>query len=99
MVPPLMVEAVCRWVSGEESRTLLTWQTEELGARQRLAREVLGGHPLGGRPHGANLWLPLPEGLRSAVLVDALAQRNVRVTSAEPFCVGSEPARRRCACA
>ncbi|WP_445157257.1 aminotransferase-like domain-containing protein [Halomonas sp. E14] len=92
MVPPLMVEAVCRWVSGEESRTLLTWQTEELGARQRLAREVLGGHPLGGRPHGANLWLPLPEGLRSAVLVDALAQRNVRVTSAEPFCVGSEPA-------
>ncbi|MCC5883034.1 MAG: PLP-dependent aminotransferase family protein [Halomonas sp.] len=92
MVPPLMVEAVCRWVAREESRTLLEWQTEELGARQRLARETLLGHAISGRPHGANLWLPLPEGQRSAAFVEALAQRNVIVTSAEPFCVGSEPA-------
>ncbi|MCE9681302.1 PLP-dependent aminotransferase family protein [Halomonas alkalisoli] len=92
MVPSLMVEAVCRWVASDDDTTLLAWQTRELGERQRLAREKLAGFTLGGRPHGANLWLPLPEGLRSAVLLEALARRDVLVTSAEPFCVGSEPA-------
>ncbi|RCV86797.1 PLP-dependent aminotransferase family protein [Billgrantia montanilacus] len=92
MVPSLMVEAVCRWVASEDDRTLLAWQTQELGERQRLARETLAGFAVGGRPHGANLWLPLPEGQRSAVLQEALARRDVLVTSAEPFCVGSEPA-------
>ncbi|MCE8027760.1 PLP-dependent aminotransferase family protein [Billgrantia desiderata] len=92
MVPPLMVEAVCRWVASDDSRVLLDWLIEELGARQRLARERLAGYALGGREHGNNLWLPLPEGQRSAILLAALAQRNVLVSSAEPFCVGSEPA-------
>ncbi|MCE8015550.1 PLP-dependent aminotransferase family protein [Halomonas sp. MCCC 1A17488] len=92
MVPPLMVEAVCRWVASEESDALLDWLIEELGERQRMARERLAGYAVSGRPHGNNLWLPLPEGLRSAVFVEALAQRRVLVSSAEPFCVGSEPA-------
>ncbi|MBA2780840.1 PLP-dependent aminotransferase family protein [Billgrantia kenyensis] len=92
MVPPLMVEAVCRWVASEDSRALLDWLFVELGERQRLARQRLAAYAPGGRPHGANLWLPLPEGLRSAVLVEALSQRNILVNSAEPFCVGSEPA-------
>ncbi|GAB2788896.1 PLP-dependent aminotransferase family protein [Halomonas shantousis] len=92
MVPPLMVEAVCRWVAGGDADRLLAWQTDELGERQRLAHEILAGFELHGRPHGANLWLPLPSGLRGAVLLDALEQRGVRVTSAEPFCVGSTPA-------
>lgn len=92
MVPPLMVEAVCRWVASEESDVLLEWLIEELGERQRMARERLTGYAISSRPHGNNLWLPLPEGLRSAVFVEALAQRNVLVSSAEPFCVGSEPA-------
>lgn len=92
MAPPLMVEAVCRWVASEESDTLLEWLIEELGERQRMARERLAGHTVSGRPHGNNLWLPLPEGMRSAVLAEALARRGVLVSSAEPFCVGSEPA-------
>ena len=92
MVPALMVEAVCRWVASDDDTSLIAWQTQELGERQRLARERLDGFDVGGRPHGANLWLPLPEGLRSAVLQEALARRDVLVTSAEPFCVGSEPA-------
>ncbi|QOR38533.1 PLP-dependent aminotransferase family protein [Billgrantia diversa] len=92
MVPPLMVEAVCRWVASDDSRALLDWLIQELGERQQLARLRLAGYTTSGRLHGNNLWLPLPEGLRSAVLVEALAQRNVLVSSAEPFCVGSEPA-------
>ena len=92
MVPPLMVEAVCRWVASEESDALLKWLFEELSTRQRMARERLAGYAVNGRVHGNNLWLLLPVGLRSAVFVEALAQRNVLVSSAEPFCVGSEPA-------
>ncbi len=92
MVPPLMVEAVCRWVTSDDSRALLDWLIEELGARQSLARDCLANYSLSGRPHGNNLWLPLPEGLRSAELMEALAQRHILVSSAEPFCVGSEPA-------
>ncbi|MDZ7853220.1 MAG: hypothetical protein U5L98_11400 [Halomonas sp.] len=45
-----------------------------------------------GRPHGNNLWLPLPEGLRAAELLAALEDRGVRLTGPEPFCVGSQPA-------
>ncbi|GAA0576874.1 PLP-dependent aminotransferase family protein [Halomonas salifodinae] len=92
MVPPLMVEAVCRWVASEDAERLLAWQTEELGARQALARERLAGFPVEGRPHGSNLWLPLPNGLRGAALQATLTQRGLKLTSAEPFCVGSEPA-------
>ncbi|MCG6657993.1 PLP-dependent aminotransferase family protein [Halomonas campisalis] len=92
MVPPLMVEAVCRWVASRDSERLLAWQTEELGARQRLARERLAAFAPTGRPHGANLWLPLPGEQRSAALLEGLERRGLRATSAEPFCVGSEPA-------
>ncbi|MGR2740162.1 aminotransferase-like domain-containing protein [Billgrantia sp. Q4P2] len=92
MVPPLMVEAVCRWVACGDSDILLEWLVQELGERQKLARQRLAGYATSGRLHGNNLWLPLPEGLRSAVFVEALTRRGVLVSSAEPFCVGSEPA-------
>ncbi|WP_163560023.1 PLP-dependent aminotransferase family protein [Halomonas sp. NO4] len=92
MVPPLMVEAVCHWVASEDAERLLSWQTQELGERQRLAHERLGNYAPSGRPHGSNLWLPLPEGVRAAELLASLEARGVRLTSAEPFCVGSEPA-------
>lgn len=92
MVPPLMVEAACRWVESEDAATLLAWQTAELGERQRLARARLAGYAPTGRPHGSNLWLPLPEGVRAAELLADLERHGVRLTGPEPFCVGSEPA-------
>ncbi|SDM38179.1 transcriptional regulator, GntR family [Franzmannia pantelleriensis] len=92
MVPPLMIAAVCQWLASGDAETLLAWQCEELAARQALARKRLAGFEVSGQPLGANLWLTLPHGMRSAALVEALASRDVRVTSAEPFCVGSEPA-------
>ena len=92
MVPPLMVEAVCRWIASDDADRLLTWQTEELGLRQKMARGYLAGFDVQSRTHGSNMWLTLPPGLRSAVLLEALEQRKVRLTSAEPFCVGSIPA-------
>ncbi|MBD3895540.1 PLP-dependent aminotransferase family protein [Halomonas sp. ML-15] len=92
MVPPLMIAAVCQWLASGDAETLLAWQCEELVARQALARQRLAGFEISGQPLGANLWLTLPYGMRSAALIDALERRGVRVTSAEPFCVGSASA-------
>ncbi|SDL42599.1 DNA-binding transcriptional regulator, MocR family, contains an aminotransferase domain [Modicisalibacter muralis] len=92
MVPPLMVEAACRWIESGAAAKLLAWQLEELAARQRMACERLAAFAPRGRPHGFHLWLELPAGWRAAALLEQLERQRVRVTSAEPFCVGSEPA-------
>ncbi|MGP9569195.1 aminotransferase-like domain-containing protein [Halomonas sp. AOP5-B2-8] len=92
MVPPLMVDVACHWVNQEAAKELLTWQTQELAERQRLTAEWLQGFTLSGRSHSSNVWLTLPEGRRAVELCERLLQRGVKVSSAEPFCVGSTPA-------
>ncbi|SEM90712.1 PLP-dependent aminotransferase family protein [Halomonas caseinilytica] len=92
MVPPLMVETTCRWIASDASRRLLDWQTRELEARQRLARQRLANYPTSGRERSSNLWVTLPAGRRGSEVQELLAQRGVRVSTPEPFCVGSEPA-------
>ncbi|MDR5866236.1 aminotransferase-like domain-containing protein [Halomonas koreensis] len=92
MVPPLMVEAACRWMEDPASRELLAWQLEELAARRTMALARLAPH----EPHSAEgsslVWLPLPAGRRGSEVQARLARRGVQVTTPEPFCVGSEPA-------
>ena len=92
MVPPLMAEIVCRWIANGAAEKLLAWQLEEIAVRQRMARERLAAFAPRGREHGFHLWLELPPGWRAAALIEQLERQQVRVTSAEPFCVGSEPA-------
>ncbi|WP_447043286.1 aminotransferase-like domain-containing protein [Vreelandella sp. H-I2] len=92
MVPPLMVDVVCHWVHQAAAQELLAWQTDELAERQRLAAEWLQGVTLSGRSHSSNVWLTLPEGSRAVEFCERLLQRGVKVSSAEPFCVGSTPA-------
>ncbi len=91
MVAPLLVETVCAWLTSGNAAPLITWQVEEVRARQRLARSVLDEWSLSSRPSSFDLWLALPEGQRSQAMVESLAARGVHVTSAEPFCVGNEP--------
>ncbi|WP_249975920.1 PLP-dependent aminotransferase family protein [Vreelandella olivaria] len=92
MVPPLMVDVACHWITQSAAHTLLEWQTEELAMRQQLAASILSGYTLGRRAHGSNVWLTLPEGSRAVALCERLLNRGVKVSSAEPFCVGSAPA-------
>ncbi|WP_311065382.1 PLP-dependent aminotransferase family protein [Halomonas sp. DWK9] len=92
MVPPLMVDLVCHWVAQPVAEELLTWQTQELAARQRLVSEYLEGYALSRQPSGSNVWLTLPEGVRALELCARLNQQGIKLTSAEPFCVGSAPA-------
>ncbi|MDN3556816.1 PLP-dependent aminotransferase family protein [Halomonas maura] len=92
MVPPLMVEAACRWMEDPASHELLEWQTREIAARQALAQERLAAYAPQGRTNSSILWLPLPAGRRSSEAQALLAQRGVKVSTPEPFCVGSEAA-------
>lgn len=92
MVPPLMVEVVCRWIDSGAAERLLDWQLDEIATRQRMARQRLAAFAPRGQLHGFHLWLELPAGWRAAALIEQLERQGVRVTSAEPFCVGSEPA-------
>ncbi|MGM0834310.1 MAG: PLP-dependent aminotransferase family protein [Pseudomonadota bacterium] len=92
MVPPLMVDIACYWIAQPEAASLLTWQTEELAARQQIVTEIFFGYTLGRSHNGSNVWLTLPEGSRAIELCERLQLQGVKVSSAEPFCVGSTPA-------
>ena len=92
MPPPLMASLVCQWIDSGDADRLLAWQGEEIAARHALAAERLAGIDYRARPGGFFLWLGLPAGLRATQVVEELAGRQVRVTAAEAFCVGSEPA-------
>ena len=92
MVPPLMVDLVCHWVSQPSAHELLAWQTQELAARQHIVTDYLKGYSLSRQPNGSNVWLTLPDGVRALELCERLNQQGVKVASAEPFCVGSAPA-------
>ncbi|MBB3232766.1 PLP-dependent aminotransferase family protein [Halomonas stenophila] len=92
MVPPLMVEAACRWMEDPGSRELLRWQVEELAARRALALERLAAYGPLSREGSSLIWLPLPAGRRSSEVQALLARRGVKVSTPEPFCMGSEPA-------
>ncbi|NYS60537.1 PLP-dependent aminotransferase family protein [Vreelandella salicampi] len=89
MVPPLLVDVACHWVTQASAREVLAWQNEELKARQALAADVLTGFTLQARKGGSNLWLMLPEGFRAVAFSEQLKSHGVLVTSAEPFCVGN----------
>ncbi|WP_275288318.1 PLP-dependent aminotransferase family protein [Halomonas elongata] len=92
MVPPLMVEAACRWMEDAGSLELLRWQVDELAARRRLALDRLAAYGPSSREGSSLVWLPLPVGLRSSQAQEMLSQRGVHIATPEPFCMGSEPA-------
>ncbi|WP_293623966.1 PLP-dependent aminotransferase family protein [Salinisphaera sp.] len=92
MPPPLIASLVCRWIESGDADRLLAWQCEEMAARHALVETYLAGYDYSGRTDGFYIWLRLPAGRRANGFVDELAESGIRVTPAEPFCVGSEPA-------
>ncbi|MDV6319475.1 PLP-dependent aminotransferase family protein [Chromohalobacter sp. HP20-39] len=92
MTPPLMVEAACHWMEDPGSRELLHWQIGELAARRELALKRLAAYGPLSHEGSSIVWLPLPSGRRSSELQILLARRGVKVSTPEPFCMGSEPA-------
>ena len=95
MPPPLMLEIVLRWLEEGTAARLADEQRREAGARQTLARELLGGALAGASPAGFHLWLALPEYWSPEAFEAAASRAGVALRGAALFAV--EPARRpRC---
>ncbi|MES1939762.1 GntR family transcriptional regulator [Salinisphaera sp. T5B8] len=92
MPPPLIASLVCAWIESGDADRLLAWQCEEMAARHVLVKDYLADYDYSAQADGFYIWLRLPAGRRAGPFVEQLAERGVRVTPAEPFCVGSEPA-------
>ncbi|SPJ32368.1 PLP-dependent aminotransferase family protein [Kushneria phyllosphaerae] len=90
--PALMTDIAGRWLASGEADRLLSWQFEELEARQVMVREALKDLDMHMRCGGFYAWLVLPGEHRAARLVETLEQKGVRVAPAEAFCVGSTAA-------
>lgn len=60
---------------------------EDAAARQRLAREILGGFEMKTDPRSYHLWLLLPDAWRSETLVAAAGRRNITLTPSSAFAV------------
>ncbi|WP_423822381.1 PLP-dependent aminotransferase family protein [Salinisphaera sp. SPP-AMP-43] len=92
MPPPLIASIVGQWIASGDADRVLDNQFAELDARQRIAERELAGHTVYSRRGGFYLWIELPAEQRAAQVVERLAAEQIRVSSAEAFCVGSEPA-------
>ncbi|MFC3390278.1 PLP-dependent aminotransferase family protein [Aidingimonas halophila] len=91
--PPDLIAAVaCQWLTSPEADSLIRWQWQEVAIRQQRVQEVLGAHQPHAHPCGFHAWLALPDPWRATDFVSRAAERGVTVISADPFCVGSQPA-------
>lgn len=87
--PSLMSSLVCAWIEDGTVARFETQKRQDARQRQRVAREVLGALPLVSHPDSYFLWLPLGEESRADRLVKTLMERNISVSTAEPFCVST----------
>ncbi len=86
--PALMAEVFTRWLSAGTADRLLARQREEAGARQAVARQVLGAHGGAADPCAFHLWLTLPAPWRAGEFADAARERGVAVAPGPSFAVG-----------
>lgn len=87
MATPLLAEVATRWIADGTADRLLELQRTRLGTRQALITEHLGEHVLGQHPQGPSAWIGLPGHWQVDSLVLELRNRNIAVTSPDPFMV------------
>lgn len=88
MASPVLAQVASQWIADGTARHFTRLQQEETAARQKLAREILGGLEMRSHPAGLHLWLSLPEPWRAGEFSAALGQLGVAVTPSENFAVG-----------
>jgi len=90
MAPPLNAALVTRWMHEGQLHRLIAEIREESIARQRLAREILRDADYGSHPEGYHLWLSLPAGTPSSILVDRLRPAGLSVVPSDIFAVAQK---------
>jgi len=90
--PTINVEIAQRWLDKKEAKDWLNIQKKDLHKRQELASEILDGYDFVMIKGSFHVWLSLPEPWRAMEFQTLLAEKGVRVLSAESFAVGRFPA-------
>ena len=90
--PTINVEIAQRWLDKKEAKDWLNVQKKDLFKRQALTSEILDGYEFELAKGSFHAWLSLPEPWRALEFQSMLADKGVRVLSAEAFAVGRFPA-------
>ncbi|HKR42737.1 MAG TPA: PLP-dependent aminotransferase family protein [Paraburkholderia sp.] len=83
-----IAEIATRWILDGTARRLVELQRERLAARQAMVRAALGDYVLGAHPNALSAWLRVPDYWQADRLVRELRNRQIAVTSPDPFLVG-----------
>lgn len=87
--PTLISSLICTWIEDGTVARFETQKRQDARQRQQVAREVLCGLPVVSHPDSYFVWLPLGEESRADRLANALMERRISVSTAEPFCVSA----------
>ncbi|EPK0680459.1 PLP-dependent aminotransferase family protein [Klebsiella pneumoniae] len=87
--PTLISSLICAWIEDGTVARFETQKRQDARQRQQVAREVLCGLPVVSHPDSYFVWLPLGEESRADRLANALMERRISVSAAEPFCVST----------
>lgn len=87
--PALISSLICAWIEDGTVARFETQKRQDARQRQQMAREVLCGLPVVSHPDSYFVWLPLGEESRADRLANALMERRISVSTAEPFCVST----------
>lgn len=87
--PTLISSLICAWIEDGTVARFETQKRQDARQRQQVAREVLCGLPVVSHPDSYFVWLPLDEESRADRLANALMERRISVSTAEPFCVST----------
>ncbi len=87
--PTLISSLICAWIEDGTVARFETQKRQDARQRQQVAREVLCGLPVDSHPDSYFVWLPLGEESRADRLANALMERRISVSTAEPFCVST----------
>lgn len=90
MAPPLNAALVTRWIEDGKLARLVAEVRDEAVERQRLVSRILGDLSYASHPEGYHLWLPVPEGIPAAQIVNTLRPAGLSIVQSDAFAV--EPA-------
>jgi DNA-binding transcriptional MocR family regulator len=82
-----MAEVATRWIVDGTAARLVEIQRERLAQRQAVLKQILGNYVLGSHPHALSAWLRVPDHWQAERLVRELRNRDIAVTSPDPFLV------------
>ena len=87
--PSLVSALICGWIKDGSVSRFETLKRQDARLRQSLARESLRGLPYVGHPDAYFLWLPLADESRADRVASMLMDKQISVSTAEPFCVST----------